>query len=42
MPTGEVGEICFAAPQLMTGFWNRPDETAGVLRQHTDADGVRQ
>jgi long-chain acyl-CoA synthetase len=48
MPTGEVGEICFAAPQLMTGFWNRPDETAGVLRHqylHTgdlgymDADG---
>ncbi len=34
MPAGEVGEICFAAPQLMIGFWNRPEETAGVLREH--------
>ena len=42
MPIGEVGEICFAAPQLMAGFWNRPEETAVVLRQHTDADGVRE
>jgi long-chain acyl-CoA synthetase len=29
---GEVGEICFSAPQLMLGFWNRPEETAGVIR----------
>jgi long-chain acyl-CoA synthetase len=42
MPAGEVGEICFAAPQLMRGFWNRPEETAGVLREHADGDGVRQ
>ena len=26
---GRVGEIAFCAPQLMVGFWNRPDETAG-------------
>jgi long-chain acyl-CoA synthetase len=26
----------------MTGFWNRPDETASVLREHADADGVRR
>ena len=28
-----------AAPQLMTGYWNRPDETAIVLRDHV-VDGV--
>jgi long-chain acyl-CoA synthetase len=32
LPAGEVGEICLAAPQLMEGFWNRPEETADVLR----------
>jgi long-chain acyl-CoA synthetase len=41
MPFGEVGEICFAAPQLMIGFWQRPEETRTVLREHADADGVR-
>jgi long-chain acyl-CoA synthetase len=39
---GEVGEICFAAPQLMTGFWNKPDETASVLREHPEPGGVRK
>ena len=39
MPSGEVGEICFSAPQLMIGFWNRPEETADVLRDHVDDDG---
>lgn len=32
MPTGQVGEIIIRAPQLMRGYWNRPDETALVLR----------
>jgi long-chain acyl-CoA synthetase len=35
----EVGEIAVSAPQLMVGFWNRPDETAGALRDHAE-DGV--
>jgi long-chain acyl-CoA synthetase len=35
----EVGEVAFAAPQLMLGFWNRPDETADALREHV-VDGV--
>ena len=35
----EVGEIAFCAPQLMTGYWNRPDETSIVLRDHV-VDGV--
>lgn len=41
MPAGEVGEIAIAAPQLMAGYWNRPDETAIALREHTDPDGTR-
>jgi long-chain acyl-CoA synthetase len=31
LPVGEVGEICIAGPQVMKGYWNRPDETAKVL-----------
>jgi long-chain acyl-CoA synthetase len=41
LAAGEVGEICFSAPQLMIGFWNRPDETAAVLRPHGDS-GTRR
>ncbi len=33
--TGEPGEICVKGPQVMLGYWNRPDETAKV----TTADG---
>jgi long-chain acyl-CoA synthetase len=36
MPTGEIGEVTIAAPQLMTGYWNRPEETAQVLRESVD------
>jgi long-chain acyl-CoA synthetase len=39
MPPREVGEICLSAPQLMAGFWNRPEETASVLRTHDETDG---
>jgi long-chain acyl-CoA synthetase len=36
LPANEVGEIIIAAPQLMTGYWNQPEETGAVLRDHSD------
>ena len=32
MPAGEPGELALAGPQVMLGYWNRPDETAQVLQ----------
>jgi len=28
---GNPGEICIRGPQVMAGYWNRPDETASVM-----------
>ena len=41
LPPNEIGEIAMAAPQLMAGYWSRPDETAIALREHTDDAGSR-
>jgi len=32
VPVGSEGELCIAGPQVMKGYWNRPDETAIALR----------
>lgn len=32
LPPGETGELVVRGPQVMAGYWNRPDETAGTLR----------
>ncbi len=31
LAVGEVGEICVRGPQVMPGYWNRPDETEKVF-----------
>ncbi len=32
LPPGEIGELVIRGPQVMAGYWNRPDETASTLR----------
>jgi long-chain acyl-CoA synthetase len=39
MGPGQDGELCLAGPQVMKGYWNRPDETADMIRVHKD--GIR-
>lgn len=31
VPLGERGEICIRGPQVMAGYWNRPEETAQAI-----------
>jgi len=44
VPHGQPGEICIRGPQVMAGYWQRPDETAKVLGKdgflHTGDIGV--
>jgi acyl-CoA synthetase (AMP-forming)/AMP-acid ligase II len=48
VPVGEIGEVIYRGPGLMSGYWRRPDDTAAAIRDgwfHTgdagslDADG---
>ncbi|HDQ40318.1 MAG TPA: long-chain fatty acid--CoA ligase [Desulfonatronum sp.] len=48
VPTGKMGELVIRGPQVMLGYWNRPDETASAIRNtwlytgdiaYMDADG---
>lgn len=32
MPIGETGELIIKGPQVMRGYWNKPEETANVIR----------
>lgn len=32
LPQGQIGEIVLTAPQLMQGYWQRPDETREMIR----------
>ena len=42
MARGHVGEICLAGLQLMSGFWNQPEETRAVLREHAGGLGTQR
>jgi len=34
VPVGSIGELVIRGPQVMKGYWQRPTETANVLREH--------
>ena len=42
MPPGERGELCARGPQVMKGYWNKPNETADTLRECGDPGGFKR
>jgi long-chain acyl-CoA synthetase len=36
IPVGSDGELCIAGPQVMRGYWNRPEETDMALRKDVE------
>ena len=39
LPIGQRGELCISGPCLMKGYYNKPEETAILLRRHPDGLG---
>lgn len=33
LPIGEIGELCIKGPQVVAGYWNKPDASAETFRQ---------
>ncbi|UVI33534.1 long-chain-fatty-acid--CoA ligase [Paenibacillus spongiae] len=33
LPPGHIGELLVRGPQVMAGYWNRPEDTAAALRE---------
>lgn len=33
VPTGEIGELCIKGPQVVVGYWNKPEATAQTFQQ---------
>ena len=38
VPLGERGEVCIRGPQVMKGYWNKPDASADVLKDTGEGD----
>jgi long-chain acyl-CoA synthetase len=36
LPVGESGELCICGPQVMKGYWNKPEDSANALRTGDD------
>jgi long-subunit acyl-CoA synthetase (AMP-forming) len=33
LPSGAIGEVVARGPNVMLGYWNKPEQTAAVLRE---------